>query len=75
MSKPKTHHLILVGEGEQRGEHGAEGQKQELEEQQADRVLGILQVRLLRDVQPEQTCRGKQGGAVMPSRINVTSVG
>ena len=52
-----AHHLVLVGEGKQRREHGAEGKEQELEEEQADRVLRILQVRLLRDVEPEQTCR------------------
>ena len=37
-----THHLILIGEREQRGEHGAEGEEEQLEEQEADRVLSIL---------------------------------
>ncbi len=54
--EPGAHHLVLVGEGEQGREHSAEGQEQELKEEQPDRVLRVLQEGLLREVEPEQTC-------------------
>jgi hypothetical protein len=50
------HHLEDAREGEQRPDHGADGEEHHFEEEQAARVLGVGEGVVLALLEPEQTC-------------------
>jgi len=50
----QTHHLVLIGEGEQRDEESAEAEEEQLEEQQPDDLLRAGDGAVGALAQPEQ---------------------
>jgi hypothetical protein len=50
------HHLEDAREGEQRADHGADGEEHHLKEEQPARVLGVGEAVVLALLEPEQAC-------------------